>query len=448
LLSSLLGIFFLLTGSRHSEPGRREAITGVLLLWLIFPLLGALPFAISGGFDFLDAFFESMSGFTTTGATMLREFEGFPLSLFMWRALSQWLGGVGIIVFFIAVLPQLALAGRQMFFAEVPGPTEEKLTPRLRNTATAVTVVYLLITVAAILSYWAAGMPFYDAVANGLTTPASGGFSPNGLSFAGYDSALLDWLAVLFMTLAGANFALQYRVLLGRPGDLLQDREFQAYLAIVLVAAGLLTYTLRDSYAPFDALRHGFFQSLTMITTTGYASADFALWPEDAQAVLVFLMFVGGSAGSAAGGIKVARWLIIGENSARELRRALHPRLVAPVRVGNRTVSEEVLRAVSAFVTLFAILTALTTVTLALLGADLTTAFTAAIACVGNIGPGLAAVGPMQHFADLHPVSKAVLIFGMYAGRLEIITVFIVLNADFWQLPRLNWFRRGSPFHD
>jgi trk system potassium uptake protein TrkH len=157
---------------------------------------------------------------------------------------------------------------------------------------------------------------------------------------------------------------------------------------------------------------------------------------------------VGGSAGSAAGGIKVARWLIIGENSARELRRALHPRLVAPVRVGNRTVSEEVLRAVSAFVTLFVILTALTTVTLALLGADLTTAFTAAIACVGNIGPGLAAVGPMQHFADLHPVSKAVLIFGMYAGRLEIITVFIVLNADFWQLPRLNWFRRGSPFHD
>lgn len=441
-LSAALGGGLFYSGRRDAEPARREAIVGVLLLWLIVPLIGAIPFALSGGLSPLDAVFESMSGFTTTGATMLRDFEAFPRSLFMWRSLTQWIGGVGIIVLFIAVLPALAIAGRQMFFAEVPGPIEERLTPRLRNTASAVIVVYLGLTVLAALSYWLAGMPFYDALANGLTTLASGGFSPNGLSFEGYNNPLADWLAIFFMTLAGANFALQYRALIGRPFDLLRDTEFRAYIAVTLLGAALLTYALRHTYDLAGALRHGLFQSLTIITTTGYASADFARWPEPAQTVLIVLMFVGGSAGSAAGGVKVARWLIIANNTTRELRRALHPRAVVPLRVGDRNVPEEVLRAVAAFITIYALLFALTTAILAWLGADFVTAFTAAIACIGNIGPGLAAVGPMLNFADLHPFSKALLTFGMYAGRLEIITVFLIFNPEFWRLPRVRLLRR------
>lgn len=336
LISSALGAVLLLSGEPGADPSRREAIVGVLVLWLLIPLLGAIPFWLDGGMSFLNAFFESMSGFTTTGATVLNDFGSFPASLFLWRAFSQWLGGVGIIVLFIAVLPQLAIAGRQMFLTEAPGPTTDLLAPKLRDTARAVSVVYSIITLLAILSYALAGMPLYDAVANGLTTPASGGFSPNGLSIAGYNLPTVEWLCALFMLLAGSNFALQYRVLLGQPRMLLRDPEFRTYLGIILVASVALSLTLLQIYVPRDAIRHAFFQVLAILTTTGYASADFALWPQSSQALLVLLMFIGGSAGSAAGGIKVVRWLIIVNQARAEMQRALHPRAVRIVRVGPR----------------------------------------------------------------------------------------------------------------
>lgn len=435
LLSGALGGVFLRLGRASTDPGRRESLIGVLLLWLVLPLVGGVPFAVTAGMSPLDAAFESMSGFTTTGATVLITFAEFPASLFMWRALTQWLGGVGIIVIFIAVFPPFGVAGRQLFFAEVPGPTEERLTPRLRNTATAVLLVYILLTVLCSLSYAVAGMSRYDALLHALTTVASGGFSSHPLSFEGFSPAQ-NWVAVLFMVFAGANFALQYQLVVGRPFALLRDREFQVYLVIVGAGALLLVLALRGLYTPLEALRHGLFQSLTMITTTGYASADFALWPLQAQATLVLLMFVGGSAGSAAGGIKVIRWLILLKATAVELRRALHPRVVKPVMIGPRVVSEEIIRAVAAFITLYVMLFVVTTWTLTVLGEDFTTAFTAAVACIGNIGPGLGAVGPMANFAEVHPLSKALLTFGMYAGRLEVVTVFVLLNRDFWYLPR------------
>lgn len=440
-ISAVLGTLLVRSGTLKGEPGRRESLIGVLLLWLVVPVAGAIPFALSGGFSPQDAVFESMSGFTTTGATVLVNFESFSQSLFMWRALTQWLGGIGIIVIFIAVFPQFGVAGRQLFFAEVPGPTEERFTPRLRNTASAVLIVYLGLTVLCALAYSAADMSGYEAVLHALTTIASGGFSSNPRSFEGY-SDLQNWVAVIFMVFAGANFALQYQLVVGRPMALLRDREFQAYLLIVSVAAMFLVFSLQSTYALGDAVRHGLFQSLTMITTTGYASADFALWPLQAQATLVLIMFVGGSAGSAAGGVKVIRWLILTKATAVELRRALHPRLVKPVAVGNRVISDEVIRAVAAFITIYVLLFVVTTWVLTLLGEDFTTALTASIACIGNIGPGLAAVGPMANFAELHPVSKGLLTFGMYAGRLEVVTVFVLLNRDFWYLPRRKPFRR------
>lgn len=436
LISAVAGAVCTRIGSHQAEPSRREALLTVLLLWLVFPVIGAIPFAASGYFAPLDALFESMSGFTTTGATVLLDFDTLPRSLFMWRALTQWIGGVGIIVLFIAVLPQLAIAGRQLFFTEAPGPTEEKLTPRLRNTSNAVLFVYVGLTVTCLVAYLAGGMSFYDALAHAFTTLAAGGFSPNGLSFEGFDSALLDWIAVVFMLFAGANFALLYRAIVGRPSALWQDAEFRAYVAIAVSLSLGLAFSLNGAYGPADALRHGFFQGLSILTTTGYASVDFAQWSEQAQMFLLLLMFVGGSAGSAAGGIKVVRWLIIMKLTAREVRRTLYRRVVMPVRVGNRLVSEEVVRAVAAFITLYIGLFIVTTSLLVFLGADFVTAFTASIACIGNIGPGLAQVGPMENFASLHPVSRGLLIFGMYAGRLEVVTVFVLLDPKGWRLPR------------
>ena len=429
-------------GTSDAEPTRREALIGVLLLWLIVPLFSAIPYVITGGFSPIDAMFESMSGFTTTGATVLRNFSAFPSSLFMWRALTQWIGGVGIIVLFIAVFPQLAIAGRQLFFAEAPGPTEDRLTPRLRNTASAVLIVYVGLSVLCALAYWIAGMSLYNAVAHSFTTLAAGGFSPNGLSFEGFENPALDWIAIVFMIFAGANFALQYQAVAGRPKDLLRDTEFRTYLFILAIASTFLTVALSSEYALAEALRHALFQVASILTTTGYASVDFAEWSQQAQVVLLVLMFIGGSAGSAAGGVKVIRWLIITRNMGREVRRSLHPKAVLPVRVGSRPVSEEVLRAVAAFLTLYLSLFVVIASVVIWLGADLITGLTASIACIGNIGPGFGEVGPMLNFADLHPVSRMLLTFGMYAGRLEVVTVFIIFNRDFWRLPKRRAFQR------
>ena len=433
-------------GSTKGEPTRREALLAVLLLWLVIPLAGAIPFLHSGYFSPLNALFESMSGFTTTGATVLRDFESFPRSMFMWRAFSQWMGGIGIIVIFISVFPQLAIAGRQLFFTEAPGPTEERLTPRLRNTANTLLIIYGTLTVACTISYALAGMNFYEALAHSFSTVSAGGFSPNPLSFEGTPGAAIDWVAIVFMFLSGVNFALQYRVLTGKPRLLGRDAEFRAYTAIVLVASALLALFLLDRYDPVGSIRHSIFQTLSIITTTGFASADFALWSQQAQMILLMLMFIGGSAGSAAGGVKVVRWLILLRHTGREVQRALHPRAVLPVRLGRRSVPEEVLRAVAAFITLYVLLFGLGTVVLVVLGSDFVTAFTASIACLGNIGPGLASVGPMLNFTEIPPLGRALLIFEMYAGRLEVVTVFVVFTVDWWRLPRRNlWKQRPEP---
>jgi trk system potassium uptake protein TrkH len=423
-------------GSAHGEPSRREALLSVLLLWLVVPIVGAWPYVADGGMSLVDALFESTSGFTATGATALSDFADFGPDLFLWRAFSQWVGGIGIIVLFIAVFPQLAIAGRQLFFAETPGPTEHRLTPRLRNTASAVMVVYAGLTVAAIVAYLATGLGPYDALAHALTTVAAAGFSPEARSFEGFGAGP-QWVAIVFMSLAGANFALQSRAFAGRPRTLLNDAEFRTYLAIALTAGLALAWLIRDDSASgLEALRHGLFQSLSILTTTGYASVDYALWSSSAQAILVLLMFVGGSAGSAAGGIKVVRLMIAGKNTAREVRRALHPRAVLPLRIGARAVPDEVLRAVAAFLTLYVALFIAIATVLAVQGLDFTTAFTAAIASLGNVGPGLGMVGPMASYGDLPTASKALLTFAMYAGRLEVVAVFVVFTPDWWKVPR------------
>jgi trk system potassium uptake protein TrkH len=423
-------------GSPRGEPSRRETLLSVMLIWLVVPVAGTLPYVVDGGLPWANAAFESMSGFTATGATMLddREFASFGRSLFLWRALSQWIGGIGIVVLFLAVFPQLAIAGRQLFSAEMPGPSEERLTPRLRSTAGAVLMVYTGLSSACLTAYVAAGMPAFDALIHAFTTVAAGGFSPEARSFETLPAAA-QWVATAFMLFAGVNFALQFRALSGRPTALFRDPEFRTYLAIVAAASALAGWMLWPAFAG-EAPRHALFQVVSIVTTTGYATTDFAAWDPSMQVPLVLMMFVGGSAGSAAGGVKVVRLLIVARHTAREVRRSLHPRGVLPVRLGGRTVPYEVLRAVTAFLTLYLATFATLTAILALSGSDFTTAFTASIGTLGNIGPGLGEVGPMGSYAGFPDGIKVLLTFAMYLGRLEVVAVFVVFTTDWWKIPR------------
>lgn len=433
------GLILSKIGRRTARPSRREALASVLLLWLVLPLVGSIPYAVSGHLSPINAIFESMSGFTTTGATTIRDFENFPTSVFLWRSLTQWFGGIGILVLMIAVMPQLAIAGRQLFFVETPGPTEEKLNPRLQNTVLPVLYVYVGLTVLCFLLYWFFGMSPYNAANHALTTLAAGGFSPEGRSFEAFSPAL-SWIAVVFMTFAGANFALLYKAFKGRPKRLLDDIEFRAYLGIAFFAGLFISFTIWQTYGPTEAFRHGFFQSLSILTTTGYASADFVDWSEQAKVILILLMFIGGSAGSASGGIKVVRWLMMLEETKRGIKRTLHPRGVFLLRLGDRIIPEAVIHSVATFMTLYIGLFAISTILLVLLGSDFITALTATVACLGNIGPGLESVGPMANFAELPLFSKAILTFDMYAGRLEVVTVFVIFEPEWWKLPK-KWSR-------
>lgn len=437
-IAALIGVPLLWVGQAGSEPTRREALLAVLSLWLLMPLVGAIPYVVSAGMTPLNAVFESMSGFTATGATAIVDFARVPATLFLFRAFSQWVGGIGILVLFIAVFPQLAIAGRQLFHTEMPGPTEERLAPRMRSTASIVLAVYLTLSLVAVVAYRLAGMPLFEAVAHAFTTIAAAGFSPEARSFEGYGAAV-DWVAIVFMTLAAVNFALLWRAFGGRPRELLRDSELRAYLSIVLIIGVLVSIQIAVLYEPAEAVRHGFFQVVSIITTTGYASVDFDTWPDAARALLVGLMFIGGSAGSAAGGVKIARWLIMAQHTGREVRRALHPRAVLPLRVGERPLGEEVVRAVAAFIALYTMLLGFTAVVLAWLGADLISAFTAAAATLGNVGPALGMAGPMASYADFHPLARVLLIFNMYAGRLEVVTVFVLVTSAWWKVPRGLW---------
>jgi len=434
-----LGWWFRSLGDPKHEPGRAEALLSIALIWLLVPALGAIPFWISGGMHYLDALFEAMSGFTTTGATVLADFESFGYSLFFWRSLMQWFGGVGILVLLIALLAHLAVAGRQLFISESTGVQKEPFTPRLRTAAQSILKMYTALTLAAAWCYWIAGVPAFEAICNALTTLPAAGFSPNPRSFEQY-SPLAQWFGTLFMFLGGAGFVLQYRLFFTRnPWPLMRDVELRVYTLIILVfslslTVFLMTHPAKDMNYPWhEALRHAFFNVTSIITTTGYASADFALWAPAAQAILVAAMFVGGCAGSGAGGIKVIRLLVVGAIVRRELIRSLHPQAVITLRLGSKSLGEDVMRSVAAFITLYVALVAAGAVLISLLENNFVVGFTASAQAVGNIGPGLGEVGPMGGYAGLEPLSKLILIFQMWAGRIELIPVFLLLTPELWK---------------
>jgi len=438
--TAIVGTLMRRAGGRGAgEIERLRRVEGLAIVsgtWLLIAHLAALPY-VWVGIGLIDALFESMSGLTTTGATILTDFAAISRSMFFWRALTQWLGGVGVIALFVAVLPRLAIGGRELFFAEAAGPTDEKLTPQLRQTAIALWRLYAALTAAEVVALTLAGMPLFDAVCHALTTLAAGGFSPHPQSLAGYDNAVFDTIVTIFMFAAGANFALQYRVIRGSRVALVHDEELRAYVGVVLVAVGaVLLFLMGDGMGFLEALRHGSFQVVSIITTTGYASVDFGLWSDQARMVLFLLMFVGGCAGSAAGGPKVVRHVLMARFTLRELRRTLHPRAILPVKLGGRVVPEPILRNVQVFMLFYLLTFSVTATIVVALGANLLTGITAAIACLGNIGPGFDGVGPMGSFAELHPVSKIVLTLAMWIGRLEVLTVLVLFRLEAWRSAR------------
>jgi trk system potassium uptake protein TrkH len=423
-------------GASEERLRRVEGLAIVAATWLLLAHLSAIPYALAG-LGPIDALFESMSGLTATGATVFTNYEAFGRGMFFWRALTHWLGGIGVIALFVAVLPRLAIAGRDLFFAEAPGPTDEKLTPQLRSTALALWRLYAVVTAAQVIALLLAGMPLFEAVCTAFSTLAAGGFLTHPQSVAGYQSPAIEWIVVIFMFIAGANFGLQYRAVRGGRKAVAQDEEFHAYAAITIVASIVLAILLlRDGMAVGEAVRHGTFQVVSILTTTGFATVDTQQWSDQAKIVLLLLMFVGGCAGSAAGGPKVVRHVLMARFTLRELKRTLHPRAVLPVKLGGRVVPEHILRDVQVFMLFYMLTFSVGAAVVVMTGADLITGISASIACLSNVGPGFGAVGPMASFADLHPISKVVLTLEMWIGRLEVLTVLVLLRFEVFRSAR------------
>jgi trk system potassium uptake protein TrkH len=415
---------------------RVEGLAVVSTAWLLIALFASIPY-IWNGIGVIDATFESMSGLTTTGATILRDFSQYGRSVFFWRALTNWLGGMGVIALFVAILPRLAIGGRELFFAEASGPDDEKVAPQIRRTASLLWRLYAGLTVLQVVALVMTGMPLFDSVCNTFATIAAAGFSPHPLSIAGYRNAAAEWVIIVFMFLAGANFALQYRALSRRDwrvfGD---DEELRAYAGVVVVATIVVALAIRTTVGSDEVVRVALFQVLSIVTTTGFASVDFNLWNDQAKAVLLGLMFIGGCAGSASGGPKVVRHVLLARFTLQELRRTLHPRAILPVKLGGRVVPAPIMQGVIVFFFFYMLTFAVCSAIVILLGADIVTGISATAATLGNVGPGFDQVGPMANFADLHPISRIVLTLAMWIGRLEVITVLVILRPEAWRAGR------------
>ncbi len=432
------------------ELTSREGYAIVTFAWAATALFGALPYLLTGtAGGLVPAFFESMSGFTTTGATVFTDIEALPHGILFWRSFTHWLGGMGIIVLAIAVLPYLGVGGMQLFRAEVPGPTPERLRPRITQTAKLLWLVYAGLTVAQTLLYLLGGMGAFDAITHTFSTLATGGFSTKNASMAAFPSPYLQWVTIAFMYLAGVNFALHFRAATGRL-DYFRDVEWRFFTA-VLVGFGILIggINLIAGGAPAagglePTLRDGMFQAVSIATTTGFVSADYELWVPASQILVFTLIFMGGMAGSTAGGIKAVRNLLMMKHTWMELRKHLHPRAVFVSRMGRHVVREEVLANVVGFVMLYLLLSLAGAVAMGFLGMDVLTAITASLVSVGNIGPGFGNVGPTENYGWMNGGQLGILSFLMLVGRLEIFTVLLLFMPETWRRRRGKQVNRGD----
>ncbi len=432
-----VGVFMSQVFRAHdSTIGKREGYLIVTGSWLVFSLFGSLPFAIGNNIpSYTDAFFETISGFTTTGASILTDIESMPHGLLYWRSMTQWLGGMGIIVLSLAILPVLKIGSMQLFSAEVPGPTPDKLHPKIRETAKRLWLIYLGFTLAEAILLKLGGLNFFDSICHSFTTMATGGYSTKTASIAAFNTPYVHYVIIVFMMIAGTNFSLAYFGLHGRLKKIITNEEFLFYITLLLVFIAGVTAVLHFSrgFALEESFRHAAFQVVSIVTTTGYATADYCSWGPFLVLVIFILMFTGGSAGSTGGGIKMVRLLLLAKNSRQELRRLIHPNAVIPVRLNHKAVPQNILYNVLAFIVFYFLIAGVSAMIISAMGYDLSSSFSAVAASLGNIGPGLGKVGPTMNYAHFPVLGKWFLSFLMLLGRLELFTVLVLFTKWYYK---------------
>ena len=434
VLCLILGVLLTHKKPRSTNLYTREGFVAVALSWIIMSIFGAIPFVLTGDIPFyVDALFETISGFTTTGSSILTDVESISKASLFWRSFSHWIGGMGVFVFIMAILPMMGGSTMNLMKAESPGPSVSKLVPHVKDTAKILYGIYIAITICEATILRALGMPLFDSLTTTFGTVGTGGFGIRNDSIAGYSPALQITITV-FMILSGINYTAYFYILTGKIKELFKIEEVRWYLAIIFGSVAVITWNVRSLYPTFsETLRHAFFQVGSIITTTGYATTDFDLWPALSKTLLVTLMFIGACAGSTSGGIKVSRILILLKTIRKELSLIIHPRQVKKIRMDGHPVDHETLRSANVFLVVYFVLLLTSMLLISVDEFDFSTNFTSVVTVLNNIGPGLNLVGPTQNFSIFSPFSKFVLMFDMLAGRLELFPMMILLMPSTWK---------------
>lgn len=438
VLLCLVGILMGWRTPQKTTLYARDGLAIVAMAWILMSLFGALPLCLSGAIpNYINSFFEIVSGFTTTGSTILTEIESLSKGVLFWRSFSHWIGGMGVLVFVMAVLPMTDGHGMHLMRAEVPGPSVGKLVSRMSDTAKILYGIYLALTVLEIILLLMGGMSLYDSCIHAFGTAGTGGFSNRNLSVGAYDSVYFDVVISIFMLLFGVNFNLYYFILIKRAREAFASEELRAYILIVTASVLLITADICRMYdSVWTSLRHAFFQVSSIITTTGYSTVDFNTWPGLSKTILVLLMFIGACAGSTGGGLKVSRILILLKASIRDMRRMLHPNAIVTVHFEHKPLDEKTVRSTQMYLTVYLLVFVLSVLLLSFEELDLITTFTAVAACLNNIGPGLEVVGPIGNFSDFSWASKLLLSMNMLIGRLEIFPILLIFAPSVWKRKR------------
>ncbi|MCI5065401.1 TrkH family potassium uptake protein [bacterium] len=438
VIGSLIGAIIFLTQRKiRSEINHRTGLAIVGLSWIVSGGIGALPYALTGSTPtILDALFESVSGFSGTGASILTDIEGTQSCILLWRSMTQWIGGMGIILFFIAILPILGVGGVQLFRAETPGPNKDKITPRVRETARRLWGLYLGLTVLLVVLLFASGMSFFDAVNHAMTTLSTGGFSTKGDGIAAFNSPQIEYLLIIFMLISSVNFSLYYRLFATRKISELSTTESRWYLSLLTIFTAIITYTLwtqSEGLALNDAVRQSLFTVVCTASSTGFTNVDYMTWPVGIHTMIVLLMFMGGMSGSTAGGLKCIRIVAAMKQLMKEVKKVIHPRGLYAIKVNDHAVPDDIVNTIWGFIFLyFTVFTALICI-LTFQGLDLLSSATAAISALSNIGPALGELGPYDNYSQLPDLSKAALLSGMLLGRLEFYTLIVLFTREYWR---------------
>ena len=427
-------LFFSTVKEKVPQLGRREGYIIVSFAWILISLVGALPFYIHGSIpSYTDAFFETMSGFTTTGASILTDIESLPHGLLFWRSMTHWIGGMGIIVFSLAILPFLGIGGMQLFVAEVPGPVADKLHPRMHGTARRLWIMYLLLTLAQTILLMFGGLNFFDSICHAFATLGTGGFSTKNDSIASF-SSFNQYVIIVFMFLAGMNFTLHYFILKGNFKKIFKNEEWKSYLLTVVIITVVVSVVLFIDRGSLEvSIRNALFQVVSIITTTGFITDDYLKWPAVLMIILMILFFIGGCAGSTGGGIKVVRQVLLLKNTRLELKRMVHPHMVHHVKFGGTSVSKDIIYNVLAFFLIYLIIFVIGSLVMNFIGLDFMSSIGSTMSCLGNVGPGFGSVGPVSNYASVPDAGKWVLSFIMLLGRLELFTILILFSPSFWK---------------